>query len=128
LIPAAIDGVITVENADKIRARVIAEGANGPITHEAVDIITAKGALIIPDILCNAGGVIVSYFEWVQGLQMFFWDLDTVNKKLHDIMKLAFDKVWKNAEIYKVNMKQAAFITSLERIEQAMKLRGMWPG
>lgn len=128
LIPAAIDGVITKDNADKVRAKVIAEGANGPLTHEAVDIITAKGALIIPDILCNAGGVIVSYFEWVQGLQMFFWDLDTVNKKLHDIMKQAFDKVWNNAEVYDVNMKQAAFITSLERLQTAMRLRGMWPG
>ena len=128
LIPAAIDGVITIENAHRIKAKVIAEGANGPITHEAVDIITDKGALIIPDILCNAGGVIVSYFEWVQGLQMFFWDLDTVNKKLHDIMKLAFDKVWRASEIYKVNMKQAAFISSLERLQGAMRLRGMWPG
>jgi glutamate dehydrogenase (NAD(P)+) len=128
LIPAAIDGVVTAENAGRVRAKLIAEGANGPLTHEAVDIITANGGLIIPDILCNAGGVIVSYFEWVQGLQMFFWDLDTVNKKLHDIMKLAFDKVWKNAEIYKVNMKQAAFISSLDTLQTAMRLRGMWPG
>lgn len=128
LIPAAIDGVVTKNNAPNVKARMIAEGANGPLTHEAVDIITDRGGLIIPDILCNAGGVIVSYFEWVQGLQMFFWDLDTVNKKLHDILKLAFDKVWNNADIYKVNMKQAAFITSLQRIEGAMRLRGMWPG
>lgn len=128
LIPAAIDGVITKDNAHKVKARIIAEGANGPLTHEAVDIIADRGGLIIPDILCNSGGVIVSYFEWVQGLQMFFWDLDTVNKKLHDIMKQAFDKVWQNADVYKVNMKQAAFITSLQRIEGAMRLRGMWPG
>jgi hypothetical protein len=128
LIPAAIDGVVTKDNAHRVKAKMIAEGANGPLTHEAVDIITDRGGLIIPDILCNAGGVIVSYFEWVQGLQMFFWDLETVNKKLHDIMKLAFDKVWKNAEVYKVNMKQAAFISSLQRIEGAMRLRGMWPG
>jgi glutamate dehydrogenase (NAD(P)+) len=128
LIPAAIDGVITKENAHRVKARMIAEGANGPLTHHAVDIITDRGGLIIPDILCNAGGVIVSYFEWVQGLQMFFWDLETVNSKLHDIMKLAFDKVWKNAEVYKINLKQAAFITSLQRLEAAMKLRGMWPG
>ncbi len=128
LIPAAIDGVITKDNAHKVKARIIAEGANGPLTHEAVDIIADRGGLIIPDILCNSGGVIVSYFEWVQGLQMFFWDLETVNKKLHDIMKQAFDKVWQNADVYKVNMKQAAFITSLQRIEGAMRLRGMWPG
>jgi glutamate dehydrogenase/leucine dehydrogenase len=128
LIPAAIDGVITKDNAHRVKARVIAEGANGPLTHEAVDIITDRGGLIIPDILCNAGGVIVSYFEWVQGLQMFFWDLDTVNKKLHDIMKQAFDKVWTNATVYKVNMKQSAFISSLQRLETAMRLRGLFPG
>ena len=128
LIPAAIDGVVTEENAPRVKARIIAEGANGPLTKEAVDIITANGGFIIPDILCNAGGVIVSYFEWVQGLQMFFWDLDTVNKKLHDIMKLAFDKVWRNADVYKVNMKQAAFISSLDTLQNAMRLRGMWPG
>lgn len=128
LIPAAIDGVVTKDNAHRVKAKLIAEGANGPLTHEAVDIITDRGGLIIPDILCNAGGVIVSYFEWVQGLQMFFWDLDTVNKKLHDIMKLAFDRVWNNQSVYKVNMKQAAFITSLDRLQGAMRLRGMWPG
>lgn len=128
LIPAAIDGVVTKDNAHRVKAKIIAEGANGPLTHEAVDIITEKGGLIIPDILCNAGGVIVSYFEWVQGLQMFFWDLETVNTKLHDIMKLAFDKVWDCAQTYKVNMKQAAFIASLDRIQVAMRLRGMWPG
>jgi glutamate dehydrogenase/leucine dehydrogenase len=128
LIPAAIDGVVTKDNAHKVRAKIIAEGANGPLTHEAVDIISDRGGMIIPDILCNAGGVIVSYFEWVQGLQMFFWDLETVNKKLHDILKLSFDQVWKNADIYKVNLKQAAFITSLDRIQTAMRLRGMFPG
>lgn len=128
LIPAAIDGVVTKDNAHKVKAKVIAEGANGPLTKEAVDIITAKGAFIIPDILCNAGGVIVSYFEWVQGLQMFFWDLDTVNKKLHDIMRLAFDKVYTSHQVYKCNMKSAALITALGRLEGAMKLRGMFPG
>lgn len=128
LVPAAIDGVITKDNADRVRARLIAEGANGPLTHEAVDIISAKGFLIIPDILCNAGGVIVSYFEWVQGLQMFFWDLDTVNRKLHDIMREAFDRVWDCAERHQVNLKKAAFIASLERLEGAMRVRGMWPG
>jgi glutamate dehydrogenase/leucine dehydrogenase len=128
LVPAAIDGVVTKDNAHKVKAKIIAEGANGPLTHEAVDIIVDRGGYILPDILCNAGGVIVSYFEWVQGLQMFFWDLDTVNKKLHDIMKLAFDQVWKNGDVYGVNLKQAAFITSLQRLENAMRLRGMWPG
>jgi glutamate dehydrogenase (NAD(P)+) len=128
LIPAAIDGVITKNNMNKIKAKMIAEGANGPLTKEAVELLTSKGCFIIPDILCNSGGVIVSYFEWVQGLQMFFWDLETVNTKLHEIMKLAFDKVYENHAKFKCNMKQAALITGLERIEVAMRLRGMWPG
>lgn len=128
LIPAAIDGVITKDNAHKIRAQLIAEGANGPITYEASDIISAKGLLIIPDILCNSGGVIVSYFEWVQGLQMFFWDLETVNNKLYDIMKGAFDRVWDCSHRYSVNMKKAALVAALERLEGAMTVRGIFPG
>lgn len=128
LIPAAIDGVITKENAPRIRAQLIAEGANAPLTHEAVDIISSKGQLIIPDILCNAGGVIVSYFEWVQGLQMFFWDLETVNSKLYDLMKTSFDQVWECSVRYDVHLKQAAFIRALERLQGAMNARGMFPG
>lgn len=127
LIPAAIDGVITKDNADKIRARLIAEAANGPITHEAVDIISKKGQLIIPDILCNSGGVIVSYFEWVQGLQMFFWDLETVNHKLYDMMKNAFHRVWECSERYNISMKQAALVASLEKLQGGMRVRGMFP-
>lgn len=128
LAPAAIDGVITKDNMHNVKAKMIAEGANGPLTKEAVEYLTAQGCFIIPDILCNAGGVIVSYFEWVQGLQMFFWDLDTINRKLHDILKQAFDKVVFTQQKYKCNMKQAAFISSLARLEGAMRLRGMWPG
>ncbi|MFA5583592.1 MAG: Glu/Leu/Phe/Val dehydrogenase [Bacteriovoracaceae bacterium] len=128
LIPAAIDGVITKANAHKIKARLIAEGANGPITYDAVHMITNKEILIIPDILCNAGGVIVSYFEWVQGLQMFFWDLETVNKKLFEILRSSFDRVWECSERYKVNMKQGALISALETLEKAMKARGTFPG
>lgn len=127
LIPAAIDGVINKHNAHKVKAKIIAEGANGPLTHDAVRIISDRGGMIIPDILCNSGGVIVSYFEWVQGLQRFFWDLETVNTKLHEIMKKAFDEVWTNAEEYGVNMKEAAMITALDRIQRAMNLRGLWP-
>lgn len=127
LIPAAIDGVITKTNAHLVKAKIIAEGANGPLTHEAVRIITDRGGLIIPDILCNSGGVIVSYFEWVQGLQRYFWDLETINTKLHEILKKAFDEVWTNAEEYGVNMKEAAIITALDRIQKAMNLRGLWP-
>jgi len=128
LAPAAIDGVITKENMHTVKARMIAEGANGPLTIEAVEYLTEKGVFIIPDILCNAGGVVVSYFEWVQGLQSFFWDLDTINRKLHDILKQAFDRVMHTQTKHKCNMKQAAFIASLERLQGAMRLRGMWPG
>lgn len=128
LAPAAIDGVVTKDNMHTVKARMIAEGANGPLTKEAVEHLTAQGCFIIPDILCNAGGVVVSYFEWVQGLQAFFWDLDTINRKLHDILKLAFDRVVHTQTIHKCNMKEAAFIASLDRLQGAMKLRGMWPG
>jgi glutamate dehydrogenase (NAD(P)+) len=128
LIPAAVSGVITKENAPRIKAKLIAEGANGPLTREAIEMLSDRGIYIIPDILCNAGGVIVSYFEWVQGLQAFFWNLDEINRKLYEILHSAFDRVHRNSEIYKVDMKKAAFITSLQRLEGAMKLRGMWPG
>lgn len=127
LIPAAIDGVITKDNVDKVRAKVIAEGANGPLTREAVHRLTERGVFIIPDILCNAGGVIVSYFEWVQGLQNFFWDLDQINGKLHDILKDAFDNVYECSQEYNVNMKTAALIGALKRLQRAMRLRGLFP-
>ena len=128
LAPAAIDGVITKDNMHTVKARMIAEGANGPLTKEAVEYLTDKGCFIIPDILCNSGGVIVSYFEWVQGIASFFWDLDTVNKKLHGVMKEAFDRVMITQKKHKCNMKQAAFVSSLDRLQGAMRLRGMWPG
>jgi glutamate dehydrogenase (NAD(P)+) len=127
LIPAAIDGVITEKNAHVVKAKIIAEGANGPLTKEAIDIVTAKGAFLIPDILCNAGGVIVSYFEWVQGLQSFFWDLDEVNKRLHTILKQAFENVYDTSKEYNTNMKSAALVVAIRRLEKAMKLRGLWP-
>lgn len=127
LVPAAIDGVITTANANNVKAKIIAEGANGPITKDAIDIISKKGTFIIPDILCNAGGVTVSYFEWVQGLQHFFWSLEEINDRLHRILKDAFERVYANSLKYKCNMKTAALITSVERLEKANKLRGMYP-
>lgn len=128
LIPAAIDGVITEKNMKNVRAKLIAEGANGPLNKEAVEYLSNNGVFIIPDILCNAGGVIVSYFEWVQGLAHFFWDLDQINKTLHNILKKAFDEVTHKAEHYKVDMKKAAMIAALSKLEAAMKLRGLFPG
>lgn len=128
LIPAAIDGVITHENAHTVKAKLIAEGANGPLTKEAIDIVSAKGTFLIPDILCNAGGVIVSYFEWVQGLQNFFWNLDEINSKLHGILKDAFENVYGVSQEFKVDMKKAAFIAAFRRLERAMRYRGLFPG
>ncbi|MGB0453317.1 MAG: Glu/Leu/Phe/Val family dehydrogenase [Bacteriovoracaceae bacterium] len=127
LIPAAISGVITEKNAPNVKAKLIAEGANGPVTKEAYAILHEKGTFIIPDILCNAGGVIVSYFEWVQGLQNFFWNLDEINLKLHDILKNAFENVYECQGVFKTDMKQAAFIGALRRLERAMRLRGLFP-
>lgn len=127
LIPAAIDGVITIKNAHNIKAKIIAEGANGPVTKEAIDILTSKNIFIIPDILCNAGGVIVSYFEWVQGLQNFFWGLDEINRKLHDILKQSFQVVVECSEEFNTDMKQAALIGALRRLDRAMRLRGLFP-
>jgi glutamate dehydrogenase/leucine dehydrogenase len=127
LIPAAIDGIITEKNMKTVKAKLIAEGANGPLTKEAVEYLSGNGCFIIPDILCNAGGVIVSYFEWVQGLQHFFWDLEQINKSLHGIMKNAFDEVIHKKNHYKVNMKQAAMITAIGKLQTAMRQRGLWP-
>lgn len=127
LIPAAIDGVITQENAENVKAKIIAEGANGPLTKEAIDIVSRNGSFLIPDILCNAGGVIVSYFEWVQGLQNFFWGLDEINKKLHDILKQSFEVCIEVSEEFKIDMKKAAFISALKRLDHAMRLRGLFP-
>ena len=127
LIPAAIDGVITAKNAPEVKAKIIAEAANGPLTKEAIEIVSQNGGFIIPDILCNAGGVIVSYFEWVQGLQNFFWDLNQINGKLHDILEQSFLKVSHFADENKVDMKKAAFVVALRRLEKAMRLRGLFP-
>jgi glutamate dehydrogenase (NAD(P)+) len=128
LIPAAIDSVITEKNMEQVKAKMIAEGANGPLTKEAVKYLSDKGVFIIPDILCNAGGVIVSYFEWVQGMAHFFWDEDQINKQLHTILKNAFSEVVKKAEHHNCDMKTAAMIAALAKLEAAMKLRGLFPG
>lgn len=127
LIPAAIDSVVTPDNMRSVKARMVAEGANGPLTKEAVTYLEGKGVFIIPDILCNAGGVIVSYFEWVQGMAHFFWDEDQINKTLHSILRKAFDEVIYNKEKYNVDMKKAAMCAALGKLEAAMKLRGLFP-
>lgn len=127
LVPAAIDGVITKDNMKNIRAKIISEGANGPMTSEAQQYLEGQGVFIIPDILANAGGVIVSYFEWVQGVQQFFWSEKEVNEKLAQVMANAFNRVADNAGKFNCGMKTAALITSVERLSQAMLLRGLFP-
>jgi glutamate dehydrogenase (NAD(P)+) len=127
LIPAAIDGVITSANVEKVKAKIIAEGANGPITSEAFKVLEERDCFIIPDVLCNAGGVIVSYFEWVQGIQSFFWSENEVNEKLASVMEASFKKVMDVQAQYRCGMKTAALIAGVDRLNRAMLLRGLFP-
>ncbi len=127
LIPAALENVITGENAGQIKAKIIAEAANGPVTPMADDILHRKGVFVVPDILANAGGVTVSYFEWVQDLQNFFWEEGEVNKKLETIMKRAFREVHETSQKYRVNMRVAAYILAVGRVAEATMVRGLFP-
>lgn len=127
LIPAALEGQITQENADRIKARIIVEGANGPTTPFADDILDEKGVFVIPDILANAGGVTASYFEWVQNVQQLFWTEADVNKRLHQIMTRAFYEVHDISLQEKVNMRTAAYMLAIGRVAQAKRLRGIFP-
>lgn len=127
LIPAAIGHQITTENADKIRARVIVEGANGPTTPEADQILSDKGVFLVPDILANAGGVVVSYFEWVQDLQNFFWEENEVNAKLTRIMRTSYAAVETTMRAHKTDMRTAALIIGVKRVADATIRRGIFP-
>ncbi len=127
LIPAALNNQITEENADRIKCKIMAEGANGPTTRGASKILHDKGVFIIPDILANAGGVIVSYFEWVQGMQNFFWSEKDVNNKLWEIITSAFNRVYELQEARNIGMRRAAFAVSLDHLSKAMLLRGFFP-
>lgn len=127
LVPAALEGQITADNADRIRAKVIVEGANGPTTPEADVILEEQGRVVVPDILANAGGVVVSYFEWVQNLQNFYWEEGETNDRLSRIMRRAFQAVWDYARERKVSLRTAAFMLGLERVVQAIRLRGIFP-
>ncbi len=127
LIPAALDGVITHDNAADIRARIIVEGANGPTTPAADAILADRGITVVPDILANAGGVAVSYFEWVQDLQAYFWDEPEVNEKLSRVMHRTYKEVLAGAEQHQVGLRSAAQIIAVGRVAEAHLIRGLYP-
>jgi len=127
LVPAAVGGQLTVRNADRVKARLVAEGANGPTTPEADEILHERGVLVIPDILANAGGVVVSYFEWVQGLQYYFWRESEINTRLQEIMIRAFNQVVALARRESVDLRTAALMLGIRRVAEGFQVRGLYP-
>jgi len=127
LAPCALEQVITGENADQVKASIVCEGANGPVTLEADQILDARGVLVLPDVLANAGGVVVSYFEWVQGLQEYFWKESEVNAKLNDIITRAFAETWRTHEERSLPMRKAAYALAVGRVAEATTTRGLYP-
>jgi glutamate dehydrogenase/leucine dehydrogenase len=127
LIPAAVDSVIHARNADRIKALIIAEAANGPTTPEADVILRDRGVTVIPDILCNAGGVVVSYFEWVQGLQYYFWKESEIISRLQEIMARSFTRVWQTAQKSGVDLRTGALMEGVSRVADAHVARGLYP-
>ena len=127
LAPCALEQVITAENADKIKAKLICEGANGPTTPAADEILDERGVLVLPDVLANAGGVVVSYFEWVQGLQEYFWKENEVNARLNDITSRAFHETWATYEAKSTTMRIAAYGLAVQRVAEATMTRGLYP-
>jgi glutamate dehydrogenase (NAD(P)+) len=127
LLPCALENQLTDHNAANVKARVIVEGANGPTTPEADDIFTDRGILVVPDILANSGGVIVSYFEWVQDIQSFFWDEDEISRQLERILIKAYDLTTRTAEEHNLTMRTAAQVAAIRRVASAIKTRGIYP-
>ena len=127
LIPAALEGQVTAERAQKTKARLVLEGANGPTVPAADDILAERGVLVVPDVICNAGGVTVSYFEWVQDFSSFFWDEDEINQRLDRIMMNALNQIWDTADKHRITLRTATFAVACERILMARQERGLYP-
>ena len=127
LAPCALEQVITESNANEVKASIICEGGNGPVTPAADTILEDKGVLILPDVLANAGGVVVSYFEWVQGLQEYFWKEPEVNSKLRDIVTRAFNETWHLQQERQTSMRSAAYGVAVGRVAEATVTRGLYP-
>src|SRR5947208_859006 len=127
LAPCALEQVLTAENASRVRARMVIEGANAPTTPAADEILEANGVAVLPDILVNAGGVVVSYFEWVQGLQEYFWKEEEVNARLNDIVVRAFEETWQTRERFATSMRTAAYGLAVQRVSEATTTRGLYP-
>ena len=127
LVPAALENQVTQKNANRVRARIVAEAANGPTTPGADRVLREHGVFVIPDILCNAGGVTVSYFEWAQNMQGYFWDETQVNRELERFMKRAFQEVHQTAQRYKSDMRTAAYMLAVGRVAEATRVRGLFP-
>jgi glutamate dehydrogenase (NAD(P)+) len=125
LVPAALGGVITAANVDQIRARIILEAANGPIHPDADEALYKRGVTILPDILCNAGGVTVSYFEWVQNLQFYKWGINRVRQELDHVLTQAFEEVWREAYERQVSLRTAAYMIAIRRVHRATLLAGI---
>jgi glutamate dehydrogenase (NAD(P)+) len=127
LIPAALEGQVTADRARRIRAKLVLEGANGPTVPSADDILADRGVLVVPDVICNAGGVTVSYFEWVQDFSSFFWTEDEINVRLDKIMIGALKRIWETADRHQITLRTATFAVACERILTARKERGLYP-
>jgi len=127
LIPAAIASQLRADNAERVKAHIVAEGANGPTTPEADAILRERGVTVIPDILCNAGGVVVSYFEWVQGLQYYFWKESEITSRLQELMVRAFTRVWNSAQKNGIDLRTAALMEGIRRVADAHVVRGLYP-
>ncbi|SFP95943.1 glutamate dehydrogenase (NAD(P)+) [Variovorax sp. PDC80] len=127
LIPAALEGQLTADRAKKTTAKLVLEGANGPTVPQADDILAERGVLVVPDVICNAGGVTVSYFEWVQDFSSFFWDEDEINVRLDRIMMNALNQIWDTADKHKITLRTATYAVACERILMARQERGLYP-